>query len=107
MTTAMGAQTWAVPPINTAKFRVGDCVVHCKSGTYYRIMALAFIEATLTPAYVYTQQDGMVTWVRPRAEMEDGRFELVDGSPLECRCLGAVLERTPENTCTACLARGR
>lgn len=51
---------------------------HIKSGGLYEVLGPALIEATLADVTVYRslQEDGKV-WVRPAAEMLDGRFELV------------------------------
>jgi hypothetical protein len=42
------------------------------------VIGLAKIEATLEMTYVYESMQTHDYWVRPQAEMEDGRFELVD-----------------------------
>jgi len=38
---------------------------------------LANIEATLQPAYVYESLRNQSFWIRPQAEMEDGRFVVI------------------------------
>jgi hypothetical protein len=54
-------------------------IKHVKSGGLYKVMGPAKIEATLEDVVVYMSlQDGKV-WVRPMAEMVDGRF--VDATP--------------------------
>jgi hypothetical protein len=58
------------------KFPIGSRLKHLKTGGYYRIAGLAKIEATLEMAYVYESLQTHDYWVRPQAEMEDGRFEL-------------------------------
>ncbi len=60
----------------TGKFPIGSQLRHLKTGGYYRIMGLAKIEATLEMAYVYESLQTHDYWIRPQAEMEDGRFEL-------------------------------
>jgi len=40
----------------------------------YQIVCLAKIEATLEDAYVYQALRNMTFWIRPQAEMLDGRF---------------------------------
>lgn len=63
-----------------AKFHRAQIVRHLKTATLYRIVHtpdICRIEATNEPAYAY-QPKGFVEgpiWVRPQAEMEDGRFE--------------------------------
>lgn len=63
-----------LPP--NPKFQTGEILRHLKTGGLYRIVGRAMIEATLTPAYVYESISTGDHWVRPQAEMEDGRFEL-------------------------------
>jgi hypothetical protein len=76
------------------KFRRKQLVRHLKTGGVYRIEETPdrmMIEATTTPAYAYRlchtnasvpsnfkPTYGARIWVRPQAEMEDGRFEAVD-----------------------------
>ena len=62
-----------LPP--NPKFKSGQMLKHLKPGGLYRIIGQAMIEATLTPAYVYESLSTGDHWVRPQAEMEDGRFE--------------------------------
>jgi hypothetical protein len=50
---------------------------HKKTGGFYKVVGLAKIEATLEMAYVYLSHQTDDYWVRPQAEMEDGRFILV------------------------------
>ena len=67
------------------RFRVGDEVLHTKSGGVYRIVltpARLCVERTREPAYIYelaTKSPDVICylWVRPKTEMEDGRFVLV------------------------------
>jgi len=61
-------------------FAPGDVVKHRKGG-HYRVIAKALDEATKMPVYVYRaflNTTHFATWVRPRAEMEDGRFTKTD-----------------------------
>lgn len=63
-------------------FKKGDIVRHHKDPTHdYKVVMIPaenlFIEATSQPAYAYTSLRELTTWVRPAAEMEDGRFTLV------------------------------
>ena len=72
------------------KFKRKQLVRHLKTGGIYRIVHApdhCRIEATNEPAYAYRLVEhnganwrdmGEPLWVRPQAEMEDGRFELVD-----------------------------
>lgn len=50
---------------------------HVKTGGLYRVVCLANIEANLAPAYVYESLQTHDFWIRPQAEMEDGRFAVV------------------------------
>lgn len=59
-------------------FNAGDTVRHLETGTIYKITEThCVIESTLTAAYAYKQDGMQVTWVRPKTEMEDGRFERI------------------------------
>ena len=57
-------------------------VRHKKTGTVYRVIGPARIEATLEAAVIYVRADGEGPyWVRPIREFIDGRFEQVrDGA---------------------------
>lgn len=76
------------------KFRRKQLVRHVKTGGVYRIIhapTVCRIEAMGEPAYAYSMIafcNGMAVdvgdapiWVRPQAEMEDGRFEAVEEPP--------------------------
>jgi len=58
-------------------FKPGNRLRHKKTGGFYQVVLLANIEASLEPAYVYESMQSHDFWIRPKAEMEDGRFELV------------------------------
>lgn len=58
-------------------FPIGSQLRHKKTDGFYLVIGLAKIEATLEMAYVYESMQTHDYWVRPQAEMEDGRFELV------------------------------
>ena len=58
----------------SSKFQAGDRLQHLKTGGFYRVIGLAKIEATLEDVYVYEAVSNNTLWVRPKAEMEDGRF---------------------------------
>jgi len=58
-------------------FKPGCKLKHIKTGGFYKVLLLANIEATLEPAYVYESLQSNDFWIRPKAEMEDGRFELI------------------------------
>ena len=58
-------------------FKPGAKLRHKKTGGFYRVVLLANIEATLEPAYVYESMQSQDFWIRPKAEMEDGRYELI------------------------------
>jgi hypothetical protein len=63
------------------KFDNFDIVVHVKTDKRYQIIAVPFdflrIESCNEPYYVYRnpkEKDPSTQWVRPKSEMEDGRF---------------------------------
>jgi hypothetical protein len=58
-------------------FKPGSKLRHKKTGGFYKVVLLANIEASLEPAYVYESMQSHDFWIRPKAEMEDGRFELL------------------------------
>ena len=58
-------------------FKPGSKLKHIKTGGFYKVLLLANIEATLEPAYVYESMQSNDFWIRPKAEMEDGRFEFI------------------------------
>ncbi len=58
-------------------FKPGNTLRHIKTGGFYKVVLLANIEASLDPAYVYESLQSHDFWIRPKAEMEDGRFELI------------------------------
>lgn len=58
-------------------FKPGSKLKHKKTGGFYKVVFLANVEASLEPAYVYESMQSHNFWIRPKAEMEDGRFELV------------------------------
>lgn len=59
-------------------FKPGSKLRHIKTGGLYKVVLLANIEANLEPAYVYESMQSNDFWIRSKAEMEDGRFELID-----------------------------
>lgn len=64
----------ALDLISTFAFQKGKMVLHVKTGSKYYISGACYIENDVVPAYIYTSLRGSVTFVRPQAEMEDGRF---------------------------------
>jgi hypothetical protein len=58
-------------------FKPGSRLRHKKTGGFYKVVVLANVEASLNPAYVYESMQSHDFWIRPKAEMEDGRFELI------------------------------
>ncbi|WP_114689832.1 hypothetical protein [Polynucleobacter necessarius] len=58
-------------------FNPGSKLRHVKTGGFYKVVLLANVEATLESAYVYDSMQSHDCWIRPKAEMEDGRFELI------------------------------
>jgi len=62
---------------DTGLFKPGSRLRHKKTGGFYKVVLLANIEASLDPAYVYESMQSHDFWIRPKAEMEDGCFELV------------------------------
>ena len=68
------------PPMaapDAGQFKPGCKLRHKKTGGLYKVVLLANIEANLEAAYVYESLQTHDFWVRPQAEMEDGRFELI------------------------------
>ena len=59
-------------------FKPGTQLKHVKTGGFYKVVLLANVEATLEPAYVYESLQSHDFWIRPQAEMEDGRFERIE-----------------------------
>jgi hypothetical protein len=67
----------------TPLFNGDQLIRHTKTGGIYQILftpAECLIETNCVPAYIYRLVDSPTApvWVRPRDEMEDGRFVLVD-----------------------------
>ena len=58
-------------------FKPGAKLRHIKTGGLYKVVLLANLEANLEPVYVYESMQSHDFWVRPKAEMEDGRFQLI------------------------------
>ncbi|MFZ4379810.1 MAG: hypothetical protein ACOYN1_08645 [Polynucleobacter sp.] len=59
-------------------FKPGTQLKHVKTGGFYKVVFLANVEATQEPAYVYESLQSHDFWIRPQAEMEDGRFERIE-----------------------------
>lgn len=63
------------------KFKPKSVVLHKKSGKIYTVMAKVKVEKTLQDAYAYYRYDNdgtePIVWIRPKDEMEDGRFTLL------------------------------
>ena len=59
-------------------FAPGDVVRRAK-GNEYEIVGRCVFEPTMVSCYVYRGTNGC-TWARPVAQMEDGRFSLVEPS---------------------------
>ncbi len=59
-------------------FKPGSKLRHIKTGGFYKVVLLANVEANLEAAYGYESLQSHDFWIRPKAEMEDGRFELID-----------------------------
>ena len=62
---------------NEVLFKPGSTLKHIKTGGLYKVVLLANIEANLEPAYVYESMQTHDFWIRPKLEMEDGRFTLI------------------------------
>lgn len=62
------------------KFQAGDQLIHLKSGGLYRVIGVGKMEANLLDVYIYEAMRNHTLWVRPQAEMEDGRFIKQPGS---------------------------
>ena len=65
-------------PTPQVLFTPGQHIQHLKTGGIYKIICLAKIEATLEDAYVYEALSNGTFWVRPKTEMEDGRFRKIN-----------------------------
>ena len=64
--------------MNENEFKQGDVVRHLKTGNVYQIITDARLESTLEDVFVYRALAAeKSTWVRPKGEMQDGRFVLV------------------------------
>ena len=68
------------------RFQTGDVLLHHKTGRRYEVLMgpdVCRIEADRAPAYAYRLAGAGATdptvWVRPAAEMEDGRFSVCAG----------------------------
>lgn len=60
------------------KFPLYSIVKHVKTGNEYFIEMACLIEKDKIPAYAYSPVGKYApVWIRPKDEMEDGRFELV------------------------------
>lgn len=59
-------------------FKPGSKLKHKKTGGFYKVVLLANVEANLESAYVYESMQTHDFWIRPKTEMEDGRFELIE-----------------------------
>ena len=66
------------------RFKTDDVLLHLKTGRRYLVLIgpdVCRIEADRSPAYAYRLADAQAAadrtvWIRPAAEMEDGRFAL-------------------------------
>lgn len=64
-----------------SKFKLGQNVMHVKSGAVYRVTqepdTFHRLESTEEKYYRYKLVEGVlnVSWIRGQSEMEDGRFE--------------------------------
>jgi len=74
-----GATSVATNPPAALSFARDDIVLHKKTQHTYRVLGRCIIEATLADCYIYRGSDGR-TWIRPVAEMEDGRFVLIEST---------------------------
>lgn len=57
-----------------SEFKPGQLLKHLKTGGFYKVLYLAKIEANLADAYVYEALINHTIWIRPKEEMQDGRF---------------------------------
>lgn len=76
----IGWQPQATSAPSGTSFGKGALVRHARTNGLYRIEETpdtCRIEATGAPAYAYRAETDGVLWVRPQAEMEDGRFDAV------------------------------
>jgi hypothetical protein len=60
---------------------VGRKIKHTKSVSWYRVTGIHFVEETLQVAFSYeTMHRHPVSFIRPIAELLDGRFEIMRSS---------------------------
>lgn len=60
--------------------------IHRRTRKKYTITGFTIIEATLTPAVIYSpEEDPSVSWVRPCSEFFDGRFEQIINMPVQTK----------------------
>jgi hypothetical protein len=64
------------------EFPQGQLLQHLKTGGFYKVLYLAKMEATLKDVYVYEALVNGSIWIRPKDEMEDGRFAPIESSNL-------------------------
>ena len=68
-----------IDKIKNVKYKNGTLIQHIKRGTIYEITGTAYIESTLTPAYIYRCLNTDITWVRPISEIEETtRFSFLE-----------------------------
>lgn len=68
-----------IDKIKKFKYKNGTLIQHIKRGTIYEITGTAYIEGTLTPAYIYRCLNTDIVWVRPITEIEETtRFYLLE-----------------------------
>ena len=74
------------------KLYPNDKVIHKKTQGRYVIATECIIEKDAVEAFAYIKVGEDVIWVRPKSEMEDGRFELVVKSDIEMIQLATLKE---------------
>ena len=67
-------------PLIVNKFKLFQTVVHKKGGEYKitQVPDARLLESCLEPFYEYQDIMGHQVWIRPKSNMEDGRFKPLD-----------------------------
>ena len=78
-------------------YPAGKMLLHRKTGGTYKVLGACYIERDLEPSYIYGPLGSDVVFVRPRHEMEDGRFVPVS-TPFESPACTQENQTPPKET---------